>query len=153
MILWSSIQNYYLFFAIHKNHTNLVCFWATVFCHVLVHWCKEFSMAIDPRLDARQVQDVYIYAKIKYLSARKIRVFELMSLTQFLSGAHNVLIDEIKGNRYAIIDRFIELQKIGKYAYRKRGYQQLHKEMDAANTAVELLGYGQLSRMPLEWKD
>ena len=45
-----------------------------------------------------------------------------MCLTQFFSGAHNVLIDEIKNNRYVILDQFIELQKIGEYAYRKQGY-------------------------------
>ena len=76
-----------------------------------------------------------------------------MCLTQFFSGAHNVLIDEIKNNRYVILDQFIELQKIGEYAYRKQGYQKLYKEMDAANAAMEYLDYGQLSRMPLEWRD
>jgi hypothetical protein len=63
-------QSYYRFFAICKSHTDLVCFRAVVFCRVLVHRCKEFSRIIDPRLDARQAQDGYIYAKIKYRSYR-----------------------------------------------------------------------------------
>jgi hypothetical protein len=124
-----------------------------VFCHVLAHWCKEFAIVIDLRLGARQAQDGQIYAKIKYLSARKIRIFELMYLTQFLVGAHNVLIDEVKGNRYAMLERFLDLQKTGEYTYRKQGYQRLHREMDAANALVHRLGFGQLYKMPLEWKD
>jgi hypothetical protein len=146
-------QSYYRFFSIHKTHTDPMYFRAAVFCRVLTHWYKEFSIAIDPRLGARQAQDGYIYAKIKYLSARKIRIFELMCLTQFLAGAHNVLIDEVKGNRYAMHEKFLELQKTGEYAYRKQGYQKLHKEMDAANALVQHFGFGQLYKMPLDWKD
>jgi hypothetical protein len=147
------VQSYYRFFFMHKDHLGPVCFRAAVFCRVLAHWCKEFAIIIDPRLGARQAQDGQIYAKIKYLSARKIRIFELMCLTQFLAGAHNVLIDEVKGNRYAMLEKFLDSQKNGEFAYRRQGYQRLHKEMDAANDLVHRRGVGQLYKMPLEWKD
>jgi hypothetical protein len=52
-----------------------------------------------------------------------------------------------------MLDRFLELQKTGEYTYRKQGYQQLHKQMDVANAMVDRLGYGQLSKMPLKWRD
>jgi hypothetical protein len=93
-------------------------------------------MVIDPRLGARQCQDGHIYTKIRYLSARRIRLFELMCTTQFLTGAHNVIIDEFKGNWYTTMENFIAKQRTGEYEFRKKGYQRLHKEMDGVNAAV-----------------
>jgi hypothetical protein len=93
-------------------------------------------MVIDPRLGERQCQDGQIYVKLKYLSARRIRPFELMCLTQFLPGAHNVLLDDHKDTRFPPLARFLSMQRIGEYDHRRLGYQKLHKEVDRINSMV-----------------
>jgi len=108
-------------------------------------------MIIDPRIGERQGQDGHIYTKIKYMAARQLKLFELMYSMHFLQSAHNVIMDEYKGNQYAAMDTFHHIQKCKEFDRRQRGYQKLHKEMDVYNAITVKQGYSELLRMPLEW--
>jgi len=47
---------------------------------------------VDYRVGARIRTDMEIFSKTHYYGAIRIRTLELMCLTQFLPGAHNVMI-------------------------------------------------------------
>lgn len=146
-------RSYGQFFQNHRCHSDPVCFRQAVFCAVLSRWCHEFQIVIDPRLGARQCQDGHLVTKLKYQSARRVRIFELMCSTHFLAGAHNVVLDERGGNRFAAMEKFQQMQRTGEYDFRKKKYQDLHEKVDEHNKGVRAAGVGKLMRMPLEWKD
>jgi len=78
----------------HRSHKDPVCFRASIFAAVLASWCKEYQFVIDYRVGARINTDMEIFSKIHYHSAKRIRLLELMCITQFLPGAHNVMISD-----------------------------------------------------------
>lgn len=73
-----------------------------------------------------------------------------MCTTQFLQGAHNVIIDKFKESQYDDLETFYRLQKSGDLERRRKGYQKLHDDMDAHDRVVDVARKGKLLRMPLE---
>lgn len=88
------IEAYTRFQVLHRKHKDSIYFRAAIFAAVLGKWCQAFQMKVDYRGGAAFSTDIAIFVKIEYYLAKPIRMLEFMALTQFLHGAHNVLIGD-----------------------------------------------------------
>lgn len=147
------VESYTRFWYTHKNHKDPVCYRAAILCMILAHWCKKFTMVIDIKLGARNMQDMQIYAKLLYTCARRLRALELMCLMQFLPGAHRVMLDDRNGLRKTALGNFLDCSKSGSIDRMRVGWNQLVRDWQQRNRQAALQGdTAPTYRLPLDWK-
>ena len=132
------VNTYIRFWITHHRRKDPVCFTAAIFSRMPAYWCTKFDLALDVKLGARNIQDMHIYAKLHYMSTRKIRVLELMCLTQFLPGAHHVMLDDKHGLRQKAMLHFLDEDKARNFRRMRAGWHQLVQEWKARNKHAEL---------------
>ena len=87
-----------------------MCFWASIFCVVLAHWCSSFDSIIDINKGGQHHQDMMLYLKLNYSFRKILRVLELVCQSQFLFDSHrNMVIDN--GTQWGIADDWCRVQQ------------------------------------------
>ena len=81
----------------HRYHRDPVCFQRAIFAIVCAYWCTQYNLQINPQVGAHFSQDCAIFLRLQYRPSRKMRLLELMCLTNFLIRPHNLFdMDNIK---------------------------------------------------------
>lgn len=91
------------------HHRDPVCFRAAIFCGILADWAKRFEVVVDVNTSARRSKiDAKLAMILAYSTARELRALEAMCITQFLYGAHDVLLAHTRQTRFAAVQRYKE---------------------------------------------
>jgi len=140
------VKAYQAFAREHREHKDPVYFRAAVFAAVLASWYKKYQFVVDYRVGAKFSTDIEIFSKIHYHSAKRLRLLELMCITQFLLRVHNVMIMnacvELSTQRGPVFDIYDNQVSICKEcaALAKRLQQERKASL---SRQVQLLKHGQ----------